>query len=85
VPEWKHEGEGSIDGRPTFVLARYLPYTGPNGKYPDARLVVHLDQEWLLPVGIYSYADREARVLLGSYISTEVELNRSFSDLAFRF
>ena len=83
--QWQFEGSGTVDGRPTWVLARLLPYTGPEGRYPDARLVVHLDQEWLLPVAIYSYGDRQERKLLGSYVSTQVQLNPGLGDLAFAF
>jgi len=85
VLQWAYEGEGVIDGRPTHVLARHLPYTGPHGRYPDARLVVHLDQAWHLPVAVYSYADKHERMLLGSYVSTQVKLNPGIPAIAFRF
>ena len=48
----RYAGTGVIDGRPTFVIVRDLPYSGPRGPYPDARMVLHLDQEWLLPVAV---------------------------------
>ena len=82
---WTYEGEGLIDGRPTHVLVRHLPYAGPDGKFPDARLVVHLDQEWLWPVGIHSFADEQERELLGSYITTRIDLNPGLSDPDFEF
>jgi hypothetical protein len=85
VLRWTYEGEGVIDGRPTYVLVRHLPYTGSQGQYPDARLVVHLDQQWQLPVAVYSYADEQEQVLLGSYVSTKVDLNPGIPALAFRF
>lgn len=80
-------GMGTIDGRPTYVLSRYLPYgdRDPGVGYPNAHLVLHLDQEWLLPVGIYTYADEKARVLLGSYTMTEVEVNPEWREGAFEF
>lgn len=78
-------GTGQVDGRPTFVIVRDLPYEGPKGPYPDARLILHLDQEWLLPVAVYSYADRNETQLLGSYVFTKVELNPGFTEDAFRF
>lgn len=78
-------GPGTIDGRPTFQIYRELPYEGPGGAYPDARLVLHLDQEWLLPVAVYSYADTEQRELLGSYVFSRVELNPGLGDEAFQF
>lgn len=85
VLDIRYEGQGSVDGRPTYVLVRHLPYSGPDGEFPDARLVLHLDQEWLLPVAIYSYADREEKELLGSYVLTSVKLNQDFDDETFAF
>jgi hypothetical protein len=78
-------GTGKVDGRPTYVITRELPYTGPDGPYPDARLVMHLDQEWLLPVAVYSYADQDEKLLLGRYVFTDVELNPDFDGDAFKF
>ena len=83
--DFHYAGEGEIDGRPTHVLVRYLPYNGPDGIYPDAKMVLHLDQEWLLPTAVYSYADREGKVLLGSYVHTKVELNPGLGAEAFKF
>ena len=83
--EWTYEGEGLIDGRPTHVLVRHLPYAGPDGQFPDARLVVHLDQERLWPVGIRSFADEQERELLGSYVTTRVDLNPGLTDRDFEF
>jgi len=79
------DGFGEIDGRPTYVIRRDLPYEGPNGPYPDGRMVLHLDQEWLLPVAVFSYADQAEKELLGSYVFTKVELNPGFADDAFTF
>lgn len=78
-------GAGRIDGRPTWILVRNLPYAGDNGDYPDARMVLHLDQQWLLPVAIYSYADRAQTRLLGSYVFTQVRLNPGLTDADFTF
>jgi hypothetical protein len=83
--EWTYEGRGSIDGRPTYVLVRHLPYAGSKGRWPDARLVVHLDQQWLWPVGVYSFADEQERELLGSYVTTSVDLNPGLTDANFQF
>jgi len=85
VLDLRYGGEGVVDGRPTFIIVRDLPYEGPDGPYPDARMVLHLDQEWLLPVAVYSYADRDEKELLGSYVFTRIELNPNFDELAFKF
>ncbi len=78
-------GTGTVDGRPTYVIVRDLPYEGPGGPFPDARLVLHIDQEWLLPVAIYSYSDHDEKSLLGSYVFTKINLNPGFGDDAFKF
>ena len=83
--ELTYAGEGEIDGRLTYVLVRELPYTGEECVYPNAKLILHLDQQWLLPVGIYSYADRDATAILGSYTMTDVEINVGLDDQAFEF
>lgn len=83
--DFRYEGVSQIDGRETHVLVRYLPYQGEGGLYPDAKMVMHLDREWLIPVAIYSFADREGRNLLGSYLFTQIELNPGLDDDDFRF
>jgi hypothetical protein len=61
-----------------------LPYTGPSGRYPNGRLVVHLDQEWLLPVAVQAYADRLERELIANYLYSNVVLNPGLGDEAFK-
>lgn len=85
VLDIRYEGEGRIGGRPTYKLVRLLPYKGPDGSYPDARMVIHLDQEWLLPTAVYSYADQAGTRLLGSYVMTDVKFNTNLRDSAFQF
>jgi hypothetical protein len=85
VLDLRYEGEGEIDGRPTFKIVRYLPYDGPDGIWPDAKMVMHIDQEWLLPTAVYSYADRAGTELLGSYVHTKVKLNPGLEAKAFKF
>jgi hypothetical protein len=85
VLDLQYAGTGVVDGRPTFVLVRNLPYTGPAGPYPDARMVLHLDQQWLLPVAVNSYADHAERELLGSYVFTQIDLSPDFGADAFQF
>lgn len=78
-------GQGLIDGRPTLIIRRFLPYTGPDCGFPDARMELHFDCETLLPVAVYSWADRAGTQLLGSYVYTHVRLNPGLPDDAFRF
>ncbi len=85
VLDLRYGGEGVVDERPTYIIVRDLPYEGPDGPYPDARMVLHVDQEWLLPVAVYSYADHDEKELLGSYTFTRIELNPNFDELAFKF
>jgi hypothetical protein len=85
VRDLRYVGEGEVDGRPTYVIERHLPYSGPDGMWPDARMVLHLDQEWLLPTAVYSYADHAGKELLGSYVMTNVRLNPGLNEKAFDF
>ncbi|MBU0639373.1 MAG: DUF1571 domain-containing protein [Planctomycetes bacterium] len=85
VLDFRYTGVGEVDGRPTFVFTRNLPYEGPGGEYPDAHMILHLDQTWLLPLAVHSYADHEGKELLGSYVFTKVELNPGLGDEAFQF
>ena len=48
-------------------------------------MVLHLDQEWLLPTAVYCYADHEGKELLGSYVFTNVRLNTGLGDADFKF
>lgn len=75
VMQIAYVGEGQIDDRPTHVIVRRLPYTGPDSPYPEAKLIVHLDQEWLVPVAIYCYADAGEQELIGRYVTTQIKLN----------
>jgi hypothetical protein len=85
VLDLRYDGEGEVDGRATYKIVRFLPYDGPNGIWPDAKMVMHIDQEWLLPTAVYSYADREGTKLLGSYVHTKVKLNPGLDAQAFEF
>jgi len=76
----KYVGTSQVDGRPTYVFERRLPYTGEDGFYPDRVLVVHLDQEWLLPTECFCFADDAKQQLLGHYKLTNVRLNVGLTD-----
>lgn len=85
VLDFRYAGPGEIDGRKTYKIVRRLPYEGPDGPYPDALMVLHIDQEWLLPVAVYSYGDKDGTQLLGSYVFTKIELNPGLDEAAFAF
>lgn len=85
VLDFQYDGEGEVDGRPTYVLVRYLPYDGDDGKYPNAKMIMHIDQEWLIPTAVYGYADKQATTLLCSYVYTNVKLNPGLTDRDFQF
>lgn len=80
-----YDGQGMVDGRPTFVIKRELPPSTQEHNWPDRLLAVHFDQEWLLPVAVHSFADVDGRQLLGSYVYTDVELNPGLGETAFKF
>ncbi len=79
----RYLGEGTLGGRPTYVFERRLQYTGDHGLYPDRLLVVHLDQEYLLPTGCIAYADEAGTKLLGRYVITDVKFNVGLTDSDF--
>ncbi|MFN0137017.1 MAG: DUF1571 domain-containing protein [Phycisphaerae bacterium] len=85
VLDYHYAGKGVVDGRPTFIFERMLPYTGPKSEYPDAKMIIHLDQEWLLPTSVQSFADKEGKQLLGSYQYKSVRINPGLTDQHFKF
>ncbi len=84
VLDLRYAGEGLFDGRPTYILERRLPYT-PGGEFPDAKLVIHFDQETLMPILVRSFADEQGNELLGSYEFVNVQLNPGLTEADFRF
>ncbi|MFH1749089.1 MAG: DUF1571 domain-containing protein [Planctomycetota bacterium] len=85
VLDVRYAGIAEVDGRPTYVIVRHLPYEGEGGAYPDAKMVLHLDREWLLPVAVESFADADGTKLLGRYFFTQVEVNPGLTDQDFEF
>jgi hypothetical protein len=77
-------GSGEIDGRPTYVIERRLPYNGDETLYPDRVLVVHLDKELLLPTCCEAYADDAKTKMLGRYMLTDAEFNVGLTDADFK-
>ncbi len=85
VLDVRWRGTGEVGGRPTYVIERHLPYSGEGGRFPDALLIMHLDQEWLLPVAVESFADPDGAELLGRYVFKDIERNPGLTDQDFEF
>lgn len=81
----KYHGKATFDGRPTYMFIRQLPYAGAQGPYSDARMVLHVDQEWLIPLSISSSADDKQQNLLERDEFTQMQVNVGLSDADFRF
>jgi len=75
---FRYKGTGMIDGRPTWVFERRLPN---KPCYPDQRLLVHVDQQWLVPTALYCYDVRNN--LLGCYVYRDVTFNLGMTDKDF--
>lgn len=75
----RFSGEGVIDGRPTLIIERVIRRPRRIGPKAAARLVLHIDQEWLLPVSVQCYEDPRGRRLTRSYVFTNVRLNPGLS------
>lgn len=78
-------GESRFDGRPIWVVRRTLPYTGPDGIYPDCTAEIFIDQEHKVPVAVYSYADRDRQPenLLGKYEYRNIRFATGLTDRDF--
>ena len=73
-------GEEPFEGRPaTVVEARVTPHEGR--KYYCSRLVIHIDREFMLPVGNVFYEEQD--VLLEKYSYADVKLNIGLTDVDF--
>jgi hypothetical protein len=79
----QYKGNSRIGGRGTYLFERHLPCDRDNSIYPDRVLLYHIDKEWLLPTACYSFADDDREILLGSYVLTNVSLNRDLADADF--
>ncbi|MDX2199410.1 MAG: DUF1571 domain-containing protein [Phycisphaerae bacterium] len=84
--EYRYTGEGTIDNRKTFVFERYLPESKVDGvTYVDAKMVIHIDQEYLVPTAVYSFADKAGTKLLGTYTFADIDLKPGFTAEDFKF
>ncbi|NLX12661.1 MAG: DUF1571 domain-containing protein [Phycisphaerales bacterium] len=81
--DFTYLGSGEVDGRPTLVFERHLPYTGEDCEWPDRVLVVHVDKELQMPILCVAYADDAKTQLLGKYLTTDIKLNVNLPDSVF--
>lgn len=79
----RYRGLASLNGRVSYVFERRLPYTEPDDPYPNRLLVICIDRDWLVPTGCFAYADDAGEVLLGTYVTTQVEFNVGLADADF--
>lgn len=80
-----YEGVAEFEGRRVWVLKRVLPYTGPDGKYPDRVAIFYIDQEYRVPIAVHTYSDDAARPedLLGKYEYREINFSPGLTDADF--
>lgn len=71
----RYHGRERFNDRWCYVIERRLPYTGPEGPFPDRVLVAYIDTERLVPMGCYSYADLDRATLIGRYVLSDVTFN----------
>jgi hypothetical protein len=78
--DFDYLGPSRLNDRATYLFERILPYTGEAGEYPERTLLVHLDRENHMPIGVFAYADDAREDLLGSYVIDNVQLNVGLSE-----
>ena len=78
--ELRYVGRGLQANRPCYVFVRRLPYGNGEVDYPDRVLDVHIDAQWLVPTGCFSYADDARTKLIGRYMLTDPEFNVGLTD-----
>jgi hypothetical protein len=79
----RYLGKGDVGGRPAYILERRLPLTRIDQPYPDRVLIVGIDEQWLIPTACHAFTDDHGQSLLGSYVTTAVELNVGLTDADF--
>lgn len=81
--ELRYVGTSECAGRPTWVIERRLPYKPGDDTYPDRIAIIHLDQEWRIPVSVRCYADDARTRLLGRYEYSDVKLGVRLEESVF--
>lgn len=79
------EGETRFDGRDVWLIKRTLPYSGPDGHYPDRVANIYIDCEHKVPVAVYCYSNDacEPDQLLGKYEYRNVHFNVGLTESDF--
>lgn len=80
-----YEGEGEFKGRRVWVLKRVLPYSGPDGEYPDRVAKIYIDEALRVPVAIHTFSDDQcdAAHLLGKYEYRDIDFDANVTDADF--
>ena len=81
--EIRYAGSVMLNDLCCYLLQRHLPYDDDNERYPSRLLNLYIDQEWLVPIGCYSYSDEAGRDLISSYCYSNLVFNTGATDRAF--
>ena len=73
-------GDETFEGRPALVVEAGFT-AGEARQYSSGRMLIHVDREFMLPVGNFFYDDKG--VLIEKYSYTDVKLNVGFKDSDF--
>lgn len=76
-------GTTEYDSRTCYLFERTLPYRSEGGAFPDRRLLVYIDSEWLVPIGVFAFADDASQELLAKYCFSSIEFNTGLTDADF--
>jgi hypothetical protein len=79
----KCRDQRSFSGTTQYILERLLPYSEGERTFPDRLAVFFIDEEWLTPTGVWSYADEQKERPLGVFITKNVEFNVGLADSDF--
>ena len=80
-----YEGVGEFEGRRVWIIKRVLPYTGPDGPYPDRVAIIYIDHEHRVPIAVHTYSADATRPedLLGKYEYREINMSPGLTDADF--
>lgn len=81
--EIRYAGNVILNDRCCYLLRRHLPYDGADERYPSRLLDLYIDEQWLIPIGCYSYVDEAGRELISSYCYNNLIFNTGVTDRAF--